>query len=173
MPECSLGQLFDLTEDHENWQRVATLRRWNKRGGILILSYTVFKQMILNCSTSGPMFEDADAEEVKHEALKKQFVQASNIDQSSDKIEHLEDQLLTDVLSANRDDVLSVEKTESFHIDEENELDDADELDIIAKREAFWLERKRRALEEETAQALAEANLEKESVVPDRCKETQ
>lgn len=62
-PKCAMGRIFDLSMDFNNADRQETLHDWVEQGGILIMSYNIFQQLITNKCTKGPMYqqtEDAD-----------------------------------------------------------------------------------------------------------------
>lgn len=57
-PKNAIGRVFDPSLDSQNAYRLETLREWKDEGGITILSYTLFTQMVQNKTSVGQMFDD-------------------------------------------------------------------------------------------------------------------
>lgn len=67
-----------------------------------------------------------------------------DVDREPEEVEAIDDRLLQEVISECPSQVLSVEKSEAFHIEEDNELDAADLVEIQAKQEAYWRDQDRK-----------------------------
>lgn len=91
----------------------------------------------------------------KQQSLLDYFLAAPEMDRAPEPIGDLEDQLLKDVLQDCPGHVISVEKTESFHVEEVDELDATDHIEIKAQTEAYWKEQERKRVQAEYIAASA------------------
>lgn len=113
----------------------------------------LFQQALRKLGLTSKVVDEKNVQtQVKnHENLLDYFRAAPEVDRMPDPVGELEDKLLKDVLKACPNQVISVDKTESFHIEEVNELDATDMLEISAAKEAYWKEQERKQLQAELA----------------------